>query len=444
MFIREDKKTKIQTEQQKVQKGILICGLLFALIVCRGINQVFVYIFAVVATLIFLLINVEECVLYFVFLAPFSIVLKTNIDGMTFYNILLLLVLLRVLVSVGNIEKGFMMLLLCFLTYCFVFSGASQITTTITIGAWLLLVYCIKKTKINGELMIWSYCSGLCLSCLVAKFRDSLPLIKQFLSIDIGQLKLSESSYAERFSGLQPNPNYLSLDITMAICCIIVLILLRKAKATDWVLLISLFVFGLMTISQSFIVGIIPLMILWILFSSKQGIGRSIKISIAVLCILAFLYLFARDYISLFLFRFEQKQGKSLARVTTGRSDIWIEYVQAIVSSPKILFVGNGLNTLVESGNGAHNTYLELIFSLGICGSLLYLILILFALKGIYRVSMLKIPIIVLLIRLFAITMTTWDNIWIYFIMFICISNSEENKTSQSVYISSGNRYIKY
>ena len=353
IYIREKKKN---IDKTLFKKNVIICAIFFFLIVFRGIHNSGIYAIVLFSSLIFFFLDESECVIYLVFLAPFSIVLKTSIDGMTFYNAFIFIVLIRVLFRVGKLEKGHLLIILLFLAYCLFFSGLEKLKVIISMGVWLLLIFYINEINIDGERTVWAYCGGLCLSSLLALFRDNLPLIKSFLSIDIGQLKLAEDTYAERFSGLQPNPNYLSLDLTVAMSCIIVLIILRNAKMIDWIFLISLFVFGLMTVSQSFIVGIIPLMFLWMYFSSRQKIGRAIKVLSILVSIALFVYVFERDYVELFLFRFSQRQGGSLATVTTGRSDIWMEYVQSIFGSPKILLFGNGLNTLVESGRGAHNT----------------------------------------------------------------------------------------
>lgn len=441
MYIREPALTDKQDKPQ-LWKNILLCGILFVLIVCRGVNSVFVYFVAIISSLVFITASEGECVLFLVFLSPFSMVLKTAVGGMTFYNYFLFLVLLRVFFSVGFVEKEFIIPLLIFLGYCFVFSGISRISIIITITVWLLLVYSLNKLKLNTEWVIWAYCGGLCLSSLIGLVRDRLPLINTFLSIE--QLKLAEQTYAERFSGLQPNPNYLSLDITVAMSCLIALVLIRKAKIIDWLFLIVLFAFGLMTISQSFLVGMVPLLLLWVFYSSKRDIRKSIKIILFISLFGLIIYFFGQKYIELFLFRINQRQGESLSKVTTGRSDIWLEYLQAIISSPKTLLVGNGFNSLVESGHGAHNTYLELIFSLGLCGCTIYLLLIFKCLNKAVSIDVLRIPFIVLLIRLFAITITTWDNIWIYFILFVCIANYEvsedEKKTGTQKFVC---KYLK-
>lgn len=440
MYIR---KHKNDSDKNLNRKNIILCVVLFFLIVFRGIYNSGIYAIVLLSSLIFIFLDERECLIYLVFLAPFSIVLKTSVDGMTFYNVFLFIVLIRVLLNVGRFEKNHLIIFLSFLFYCLFFSGIDKIKAIISMGAWLLFIYYINIIDVNGEKIVYAYCGGLCLSSLLALFRDKLPLIKSFLSIDIGQLKLAEDTYAERFSGLQPNPNYFSLDLTVAISCIIVLIILRNAKIYDWFYLVSLFFFGLMTVSQSFIVGIIPLIFLWLFFSSRKKIGKAINVLFVLATIAFFVYIFERDYVNLFLFRFSQRQGGSLATVTTGRSDIWMEYIQSIMNSPKIMLFGNGLNTLVDSGRGAHNTYLELLFSLGLCGCTLYICLIILSLRNIVKVRELKIPIIILLIRLFAITIITWDNIWIYLILFICLSNENKCKDNNLESIRNISKYIK-
>ena len=153
MYIRESRTTN-KKDKLQLWKNVLLCGVLFILITLRGVNSYFVYALAILAAILFLTSKEEECITYLVFLAPFSIVLKISVGGLTFFNLFILLVLLRMLFSAKAIDRKFIILLLAFLAYCAVFSGMSKITVMITLGAWLLIVYCLNGKATNGELIV--------------------------------------------------------------------------------------------------------------------------------------------------------------------------------------------------------------------------------------------------------------------------------------------------
>ena len=61
--------------------------------------------------------------------------------------------------------------------------------------------------------------------------------------------------------------------------------------------------------------------------------------------------------------------GESL---TTGRTDLWKEYILYFCSHPLVLLFGGGLSVKIPFRLGPHNAYLELILFIGIIGSFLF------------------------------------------------------------------------
>ena len=54
--------------------------------------------------------------------------------------------------------------------------------------------------------------------------------------------------------------------------------------------------------------------------------------------------------------------------ISTGRFDIWKQYLDYIWNSPTTLLFGDGLGSPYYLSQGPHNAYIELIFFLGIIG----------------------------------------------------------------------------
>jgi O-antigen ligase len=60
--------------------------------------------------------------------------------------------------------------------------------------------------------------------------------------------------------------------------------------------------------------------------------------------------------------------SKNLSDFTTGRTDLWRQYLSAFRAEPKLLFFGNGYTKVLISDRGTHNTVLQAIFQFGLVG----------------------------------------------------------------------------
>jgi O-antigen ligase len=79
------------------------------------------------------------------------------------------------------------------------------------------------------------------------------------------------------------------------------------------------------------------------------------------------------DIFSLILERLRES-ASSGQDLTTGRSELWKNYVIYFYSHPSKLLFGGGLSVKIPFRLGPHNAYLELILFLGIIGSSLFCI----------------------------------------------------------------------
>ena len=228
-------------------------------------------------------------------------------------------------------------------------------------------------------------------------------------------LKLKGTEYASRFSGLQGNPNYYTLDIIIAMAAIVVLLYNNRNTKIHTIFLVALSVFGLMSVSKSFLISWIFLIIFWLFISIKQGVRKTVKFLIVAIFGAMVIYFFAYESINTYLYRLLGDSSGNLESITTGRTEIWISYLNEILDNIKILFFGNGMNTISETiGMGTHNTYIETLFSLGFFGTIILLVTLRISTGKIVLKQGVWIPIMVLMIRMFALGMLTYDNLWFY------------------------------
>ena len=57
--------------------------------------------------------------------------------------------------------------------------------------------------------------------------------------------------------------------------------------------------------------------------------------------------------------------------LTTGRSNIWLSYCEFFLDNPFSTLFGGGFGAPLWQSHGAHNTYIDLIYYLGIIGTVL-------------------------------------------------------------------------
>ena len=103
---------------------------------------------------------------------------------------------------------------------------------------------------------------------------------------------------------------------------------------------------------------------------TNQKFGRYGVQMICVTGVLAFIIytLMGKiDFLSTVLGRLQG--ANNLAELTTGRSKIWQDYLENFFEEPIYVLIGRGVNARLIKGKGSHNTYIELIYYLGIIGT---------------------------------------------------------------------------
>ena len=274
------------------------------------------------------------------------------------------------------------------------------------------MLYLLKNISMDYKYTIISYAIGICFASCLALLKSFLPVIQHFIN-DVA-IKLGEGSYANRFSGLQGNPNYFTLDVIIVLSSLVVAYYLKPEKIYLF-LFVLLSIFGIMSISKSFFISWVILIFIWFVISIKDNIINLFKFIGLFLIAFLLIYCVAYEYINAYVLRFAEDIGGSLASITTGRTVIWRKYLETIFSDPLILLFGSGLNSKVNN-LGTHNTYIDCFFGFGIIGTIIFIILLKQCFVGLLKFKIMWVPISILLIRMIAIGILSYDNLWFYLI----------------------------
>ena len=407
---------------------LCVCALFCALVVARGINDFFFYVFVGVSSVVFIISNSGHCISFLFFLLPFAPILKLDVNGMSFYTVLFFLVILKLTVKIHKISVRLFISLAILSFYSLVLSEFSEITTIITMASGILLLYYLRNEKVHTDInmTVIVYSVGIVLSSIMALLKEMLPVIDLFVT-DSKQ----NTEYASRFSGLHGNPNYYTLDIIVVMSAIVVFLYNNRNTKTHTFFFVILAVFGLMSISKSFLLALIVLILCWLAVSLKQGLRKTIKLLAVCAAGAVTVYYFAYDYINAYMYRLMQDRTGTLDAITTGRSEIWIGYIEEILNNVKILFFGNGLKTISEIvGMATHNTYIELLYSLGIFGAIIFLLTLRIGVGKIKLKQGIWIPVIILMVRMLAVNILTYDSLWFYLAIILMLAREISNRNA--------------
>lgn len=413
----------------KISERHMLMGLVIVfsvLLVLRSVSNIFVYPLILVGALASVFVPLSACLPMLCFLLPFANIIKLSPGQISLFTVFFAIYVLRIIFKTGRLNRMFLLTALLFAGYCLAFSGPEKIVVIITmVCGFTMLREATESDEYDYRHVLYAFCFGIIISSAIGAMRDYLPIIKSF-SLD-ATYKVGHEQYTQRFVGLNVNPNYYTMDISVAMGCLVTTMCTEKLRPIYFVLFAALAVFGLMSVSKSFlIVFVVMLVILW-LNSLRQGGTTFLKLTFALMLGGVLVLLFAEEAIETYIFRLTQDSSGDLSSVTTGRTDIWIEYIKTMFKDFKLLFFGAGLGEILDAGT--HNTYLEMVFNIGLLGGALYfsvlkssVVIEKFPKRIIYYV-----PVLIILIRFMGIGMFTQDCLW-YYIVIICLLLKEGNK----------------
>lgn len=177
--------------------------------------------------------------------------------------------------------------------------------------------------------------------------------------------------YFNRFSGLYGDPNYYCINIIIALILVAILLRNRKIKLyTAIIIAIPLFYFAALTNSKSaFLMLIVPAGLFIKVFWDRRSY---VLFVFSIITVIIFTLLVFSGKISLFsvvLERLSMGRSMGLDSLTTDRSAIWRNYFSYFNTNLLSDLFGRGLGYITLNNAAAHNTYIDLLYQLGIVGT---------------------------------------------------------------------------
>ena len=204
---------------------------------------------------------------------------------------------------------------------------------------------------------------GIIAAALSALCLRAYPSIAQYITV---------STYGEvtRYAGYYGDPNFYSAHISAALGGVLVLILREKQGRQHMVLIalaVVLLYCGFLSVSKAFALIAFCMLLLFAFRIFCMRDKSIVKVTLLLAAFVAGTIALSSDILAAVGIRFSE--AKTVSDLTTGRSEIWKLYLDAIVQDGKMLLIGQGFTNIKLDGHSAHNTVIQMLYQFGILGS---------------------------------------------------------------------------
>lgn len=304
----------------------------------------------------------------FLFFLPWSSLLKLSVGSISFYTIALLLGVAVSLVQSKMRIRFYQVALtaLIMLTTLMgkVIHGNTIAPDYLVFMAMLLLFSCFARKQAEQiafyEITFFFACGIISAAFIAGKLAD-FSGIKQYITV---QTYLS----VRRASGFYGDPNFYAAQISACLAGVQLLLSVeknRKKQISLLVILVLLLYFGLVSASKTFVFVVFCMFLVWL----PTLLGKHhFRLVLGLLCA-GLIILTSTAFQSLFQIIADRfSEGTKLSGLTTGRTDIWKEYLRGFIEYPTILIFGEGYSAVNLGHKSPHNTLIQLVYQFGLIG----------------------------------------------------------------------------
>ena len=183
----------------------------------------------------------------------------------------------------------------------------------------------------------------------------------------------------KRLNALSYHYNFLQMAALFAIAYYVYAFVNKQGKWWENAVAVAIaLVLGALTMSKAFVlsVGIIACYLFVVVIAKYKK--KSVKFVIPSILAMLVMCFVLKDYLLKIIDRFTYsfQTGNILNQITTGRYDIWREYIAQITSSVPTMLFGFGFFNAFAGGIIAHNAFIHILHRIGFVGIILMVVLV--------------------------------------------------------------------
>lgn len=369
----------IQVKSNKIRWSI--SALLALLILFGTYNSIFSIAAFLICGMMLVFVDKESNLYQMFFVLPMANIFKVSPGSQSFFTIILLAYVVLHLV----LPRKATLLVVLFAVYVIIselWVDSFNLFRTIKLICNLLFLSSILNSQVKLKIkeIFLSYIIGNVVASTISMMDSSFFRVESYIGRKEIAGNIAED--VERFAGLYEDPNYYSIGLIISLCLIVIMYYKREMKPIFGVLISAVLVFFLLqTYSKSamFMLMLPVAMLLYSMIKKKKYVlSLVLSASAVIVVILAFSgRIPAFELVIDRIMASETTTGETdINALTTGRFNIWLMYIEFFVNHIRSAIFGVGINTGLIEGRAAHNTYIDILYHLGILGGTLLISLL--------------------------------------------------------------------
>lgn len=347
------------------------------------------------------------------FFLPWAPLLKYAPGTISFYTIALLLVFVLVLIREQFRLYPQFIIITAILVSVTVFAKlyySYSIENSYII--WIAFLLCIPllSDEIEGNYDFYTATVFMALGIIVAALSAKELIVFSPIARYIGDIVYYKTT---RYSGYYGDPNFYAAHIAAALGGVLALLVKGTRTSQKGVLVLltmTLLYCGLLSASKMFYltVAVLLIMFVWQMIFGKKNtsvgwivLSIIVMITVMVLCLTLFS--------SLFDLMVERLSGhEDMDSFTTGRTEVWMNYLRAMRNHIDLLLLGRGFTNVLVGGKGSHNSIIQCIYQFGLFGTVIFIAWIVCFWKKMLDTTKVKMTSFLLLMLLLVGTFVPW------------------------------------
>ncbi len=321
----------------------------------------------------------EFILLQMFFIMPMANIFKMAPGSQSFFTIILLLYVIFHLVLPRNATA----IITLFGTYIVIMQlvmGEFDLFRTIKLVCNVLFLSSIlnNQVKTRHREIFLSYIVGNVTASIMGLMDSPIFRIESFVGvIEFGNPDLG--TLVTRFTGLYSDPNYYAVNMIVSLCLIVILYHRNELKVFPSILLSGTIIYFLiLTYSKSAVIMLVVVLLFLIYaLAKKKKFVPIIVLSFSAVTIIVLAFFGQIPALEIVVERFmssDTLDGMDVNKLTTGRLDLWLTYLKYSIQNIKVAIWGGGITAKLIMSHGSHNTYIQIIYYLGLVGGSLLIL----------------------------------------------------------------------